>query len=71
MTPDTIFFIMAAMFAAIAAIIGLDIVFGYNLTKHDIEEGRILAICMELDAYIPSCWDLYGGIDTQYGEPLK
>lgn len=69
MTPDTIFFILAIIFIAIAAIFTANIVLGYNLTKQDIQDERILAICIETDIKLDYCHDIYGKIGTDYGEP--
>ena len=41
-------------------------VYGYELTKNDTDEGRILAICVETDIYLDYCNQIYGGKD--YGD---
>ena len=63
--------LVAILALALVSLLLLAYVFGYEMTKNDTEEGRILELCMNLDAYIPNCEMIYGGINTHYGEALK
>lgn len=68
---DAQFGIIFGLLMFIAAFMVMNIIFGYNLTEQDIQEGRILALCIETDIVIPNCWDMVGKLGTDYGEPLQ
>lgn len=51
------------MKAVLVALLVLLTGFTFNLTQNMTEEGRILDLCINLDAYIPNCEMIYGGKD--------
>ena len=44
---------------------------GYNLTEEDIKEERLLQTCIQLQITSPGCSEIWGGINTDNGEPQK
>ena len=57
------------MKAVLVALLPLVFLVYYNFTQAEIEEGRILELCMNLDAYIPNCEIMYGG--KGYGDKIQ
>lgn len=64
----TIIFLIAIIFIgfAVGYMVGAH---GFVMTQNLTEEGRILELCMNLDAYIPNCEDMYGG--KNYGDRFE
>ena len=49
----------------------ITVVFGYELTEQDIQEGTILQLFIEWKIENTVCSEIYGGIDGSNGEPQK
>ena len=45
-------------------------VYGFNMTQDLQNEERILELCM-IDIQLDPCYEIYGGINTDFGEPRK
>ena len=71
MVVSVVAFLVAIYFMIVLGFAMTSYTYGYNLTKEDIVEGNMLQLCVTAAWYIEDCWDMYGGINTKYGEPLK
>ena len=63
-----------SMFCIVASfvnlfLIGINMASGYELTQNDIEEGRILDLCIDGQIYLDHCNQIYGG--KNYGDRLQ